>query len=446
MPVTRHKTLKISVIALAVSQLFSVSAFAKQTEAQRIAELEKKLEQSSKLIEQLSARLNSLEKKAETPVAAAPAAPATPIVAQPDPAQLARIEAVERSVTQITEASARTPENAGLPIHGFADVGYVNSGKSAADGRKSGFVLGNVDFYLSPEFGDRVKSLIELNFEYGDSGSLGTDLERLQLGYTVSDSLTLWAGRFHTPYGYWSTAFHHGAQIQTSIDRPKMIAFEDGGGILPAHTVGLWATGKTKVADGSVEYDAYVGNGNRILDGVIDYNAVKDDNSDKFVGGSVRYRFGGALDGLLVGAHAFKQEVSSYVGGNSAPSSTTSVNMFGGYGFYDADGWENIAEFYRFNNSSGGTSRNSWSGFVQVGHNFEGNLTPYVRYEKASLNQLDPYFANLEQGKSYARSTAGIRYDLSAKTALKFEVNQTDETVNGGEKYNEAKLQFSVRF
>ncbi|MFX6330640.1 hypothetical protein ABTF76_20520, partial [Acinetobacter baumannii] len=89
---------------------------------------------------------------------------------------------------------------------------------------------------------------------------------------------------------YWNTAFHHGAQIQTAVLRPKFLEFEDGGGILPAHTVGLWGTGRLRLGDGRIEYDLYAGNGARIIDGMsaapgslprngqLDINLFSDDN------------------------------------------------------------------------------------------------------------------------------------------------------------------------
>ena len=77
-------------------------------------------------------------------------------------------------------------------------------------------------------------------------------MERAQLGYSFSDALTFWVGRFHTPYGYWNTAFHHGAQIQTSVTRPLFIDFEDKGGILRAHSLGLLAHGRVPAGPGKL--------------------------------------------------------------------------------------------------------------------------------------------------------------------------------------------------
>ena len=435
----RPRVLRISIIALAVSQLFSLSASAAQPEAARIAELEKKLEKSLELIQQLSARVNQLESsKGTTPQAA----PAEAVAAQSE-----RIDQLEKNIVQISETSAKR-SSAGLPLHGFADVGYAHASKDP-NGRKGGFVLGNLDLYMTPDLGDRVKAIAELVFEVGENGQLNTDLERLQVGYTFNDALTGWAGRFHTPYGYWNTAFHHGAQIQTALLRPRFIAFEDQGGILPAHTVGLLASGGVKLGTGKLQYDAYYGNGSRATDRVLDFNAFKDDNANKAVGGNVRYAFGGTLEGLTLGLHGLTEQVDAFDASN-AKLSSSKLNMLGGFVFLDKDDWEVISEYYRFRNENlSGTSgkHSSWAGFAQVGRLIGGSWTPYVRFEKAVLDQSDNYFASLDSGRSYKRHALGVRYDLNAQSALKLELNQTTEQqAASDQKSNEARMQFAVRF
>jgi hypothetical protein len=434
--------LRLSLIAMAVSQLFSLSAFAAQTESERIAELEKKLEKSLVLIEQLSNRLSQVEGNKAT-------VPAQNAISEKIATQDNRIDQLEKNIVQVSENSAKH-RDLGVPLHGFADVGYAHSSNDP-NGRKGGFTLGNLDIYLTPEFGDRVKSIVELVFEYGAEGNgVATDLERLQFGYTFSDAATVWAGRFHTPYGNWNTAFHHGQQIQTAATRPRFIEFEDKGGILPAHGVGLLASGGVRAGEGKLQYDAYLANGNRITDRVLDFNAFQDDNANKLIGGNLRYAFGGAMEGLTLGAHGFTQQVRDYGAGSSVVSNTR-VNMFGGFAVLDKDNWEVIGEYYRFRNKdlSGGTgTHSSWAGFAQAGYTFGETWTPYARFEKASLDQGDNYFAAQESGRSYKRQVVGLRYNLNPQSALKLELNQTKEeqTDLSQFKTNEARLQFAVRF
>jgi hypothetical protein len=434
---------KRSLLALAVAQVACTSAFAAD-EARRIEELEKTLANSMALIEQLSQRLNQIEAGKPAP------APATTARAAEDAAgEAARIERLEQTVQNMSDNASRK-SGLGTPLHGFADVGWAR-GIPGPFGRKTGYTLGNLDLYMTPEFGDRVRSIIELVFEYGpDGGGVATDLERLQFGYTFSDAATLWVGRFHTPYGYWNAAFHHGQQIQTAASRPRFIEFEDRGGILPAHAVGLLASGGIRAGGGRLQYDAYVANGNRIEDRVLDLNPYGDDNSNRLVGGNLRYSFGGGLEGLTLGLHAFGEKVANYDASNVVLS-RTQVNMFGGLAVFDNDKWELIGEYYRFHNKdllNGTGSHSSWAGFAQAGYRFGGRWTPYYRWERASLDQSDDYFAAQDSGRSYSSNVLGVRYELNADTAIKFEFNRThDNPVTGpAVRSNGARFQFAVRF
>lgn len=372
----------------------------------------------------------------------------------------ARISDLEKRVASLSEeisslANPASRADTGVPLHGFADVGYAHASQSSVDSDAArGFTLGTFSVYLTPQFGSNVKSLIELAFEYDSGGGLATDLERLQLGYLFNDLATVWIGRFHTPYGYWNTAFHHGAQIQTSVLRPKFIEFEDKGGILPTHTVGVWSTGTYRTRLGKLNYDLYIGNGNRIGDagsatGVLDFNAVSDDNSNKLMGLNISYSFGEALDGLRLGIHGLKQEVSAY-NAASAMVGRAMMNMLGAYAVFDTDKWEVLSEYYHFNNddlmSGAGASHTSWAGFAQLAYRTDGAWMPYLRTEKAALNQSDAYFLQQASGRSYTRNAIGMRYDLDVKSAIKLEINHASITDGVATDFNEVRAQYAIRF
>src|SRR5215831_10396761 len=89
-----------------------------------------------------------------------------------------RIDALEKQVSQL-EAKGPTRGDEGLPLHGFLDVGAAYR----SNGGPRGFGVGNLDFYLTPRIGDRIKGLVELTFEVDSvTGELETDLERAQFG------------------------------------------------------------------------------------------------------------------------------------------------------------------------------------------------------------------------------------------------------------------------
>ena len=435
-----HCRLPLAKAACAIALVFAASgpALAEQPNSARIADLERKLERSLMLIEGLTAKVKQLE-TAGTPKSVAPAdsGELSATVAK----QSARIEGIELQVSQFGAGmGSRFGANEGVSLHGFADVSAGWNSK----GDPKGFNVGSLGFYLTPQFGANVKSLVELVFEFDAEGHLATDLERVQLGYTFSDAATVWMGRFHTPYGYWNTGYHHGKQIQTSLNRPQFINFEDRGGILPSHTVGVWGAGAIRMGDGKLSYDLFLGNSPKISSNVLNMNNSGTTRQNMMAGVNLGYGFSGNLEGLKLGAHGLRGTVNDDV----APFNTTTLNMLGGYAVYDRDDWEGLAEYYHFNNKdvSGGTgSHRSWASFVQLGRNM-GSWTPYGRFEKTRLDQKDNYFSQQAAGFSYTRQVLGLRYDLDPKAAVTLEVNRTRVADRAPESYNEAQVQYAIRF
>src|SRR5579862_7501495 len=257
-------------------------------DSDRIAVLEQKLDQSLQLIRELSARVHELEAQKGVSPASAPApggtaavapaataaaaAPASAGSAQtvgaapPNPQDTSqRLTQIEQTVNKMAANAGQHAEDRGRPMPGFADVGVGNH--NAEFPEYKGADIAELDFFLTPRLGTNTRALFELNFEVGEDGAVGVDLERAQIGYQFGDSATVSLGRFHTPYGYYNTAFHHGQQIATSLRRPRFIEFEDHGGIMPAHTVGLWVTGSERLGDEKLTYDVYIGNSQRITGG-----------------------------------------------------------------------------------------------------------------------------------------------------------------------------------
>lgn len=431
------------------------------SQSDQLAEMQKKLDQSLKAIEALNQRVNELEsqlaagKAAAAPATAnAPATPAAPAAAAAaaasGPVDNARLEADEQKLEQLErENASRNSGDTGLPLHGFADVGVGT--RNPIDPDLKGFFVGNLDLYMTPQLGDRTRALFELNTEVGSDGGVDVDLERAQLGYQFNDLATVWLGRFHTPYGYVNTALHHGAWVNDTLRRPKFLQFEDQGGILPAHTVGLWSTGALRSGTGRWLYDAYVGNSQHIVDGTLDMQNAGSSDFRLMGGGRLGYQFNdGAVEGLTLGLHALTARVTedTPLGPSFATGGTVRLLVYGGYAVYDTDRWENIAELYLFDNEDqtfGTGSHRSTAGFVQVGYRTPWGI-PYARYERASLSQADPYFYLQSAGNSYWRGALGVRFDLDLKSAIKLELADTRFTDRDVYEYGEGLLQYAIRF
>jgi hypothetical protein len=411
-------------------------AFA-QSDADRIAELERKLEQSLKLIQQLSEEVRALKgemaTQKEAPARASPGGSPGPAPGQP-PAAAAASEPPS-STPSALEQLVDT-----LGLHAFADVGATLSKNTD----QTGFNVGSLDLYFVPNLGNRVKALFELLFELDSTGDLAVDLERAQIGYTFSDALTLWGGRFHSPYGYWNTAFHHGAQVQTSIRRPRFIDFEDKGGVLPSHSVGVLTTGAIPAWSGKLSYDLYFANSSRIEDGTLKVNTIGLKPFEPTGGINVAFSPTTLVDGLKVGLHGMTAGIRD----DATPQNKTRMNTVGAYAVYDADNWELIAEYYRFfdEDVSGGTGyHGSWAAYVQLARAF-GRWIPFVRWEKGDFSQDDLYFLAQDSGRPYERWAGGLRFDVTPSAALKLEFDYTTYSLDGSPDTYELLVQYAIRF
>ena len=431
-----------------------------ETDSERIRRLEERLAANQRLIEQLAARVAELERGAASGTAAKGAAALAPSAAAsaavpPDPAKA--IASLQDSVKQISEGLGRRDAESGLPLHGFADV---SAGWSSARDpqRLRGFNAGSLDIYLTPQIGYRAKALVEVVFESLPGGVQEVDPERLQIGYTVNDAMTVWMGRFHTPMGQWNTLFHHGANLQTGISRPRFIDFEDKGGLLPTHTVGLWANGKVRLGGSQLAYDGYVGNGPSIRDRGLHVNTFTDDNGSKLYGFNLGYQPQTMFGGLTVGLHGMATRVNAY-STSGVERDSTRLRMAGTYLGYDANDWDVLAEVYWLANREAGSSerRSSSLWFVQVARAL-GLWTPFVRLERVHLDPIDPYFANQSTGRSYRRASAGLRYELHPRAALKVEFSDTRDSaaslVDGdglqqpfeAARYRRTAIEYSIAF
>jgi hypothetical protein len=324
-------------------------------------------------------------------------------------------------------------------LHGFADVSYNHDIHDDAEPQENNgaFEIGPVDLYVAESLGPRLDVLTEIAIESGI-----VDLERLQVGYLVSDALKVSVGRFHSSLGYWNTAYHHGAYLHTAIQRPFFLHFEDEGGILPVHTVGLMLSGRRFSGAGELSYSALVGNGSSIIDEgtpptpvpVLDPNNEMDPNKNKAIG--LRTAFAPArLRGWTVGASAYNSRVLTE-GTTLTALDVTQTTLGADLTFLDGPS-ELIAEYFlvRDKDELGTTTATNHLYYVQLSRQFAERVTPYARHEQMSLDEADPYMSGL--GAIDTRiETAGVRFRVGDQSVVKLEGRFiTDDGLDSHQEY-----------
>src|SRR5205807_5260083 len=165
-----------------------------------------------------------------------------------------------------------------LQLRGYGDVGWNTSDQK---GSTNSFALGQFNLFITSRLTDRASFLSETVIEADEGNNqFGIDLERLELIYAVNDRLNLQFGRYHTGIGFYSTSYHHSALMQTTLGRPFLFDFEDHGGIVPVHSVGMSATGILSNKLG-LHYIAEIGNGRNPRSDVNPVQNITDDNNGK---------------------------------------------------------------------------------------------------------------------------------------------------------------------
>jgi hypothetical protein len=315
------------------------------------------------------------------------------------------------------EAANAPDQPSSLLVRAFGAVEWAGSQQAETP---NSFGLGQFALFATSNLHERVSVLAEVVLEAGGSNTrVVTDLERLQITFRLSDVLNLSAGRYHTGIGYYNAAFHHGAFFETPIDRPRVFAFEDEGGVLPVHEVGLSASGIVPRTGSTLRYLAEVGNGRNFDAGVRGETDEEghDRNGAKSTNLGLSFRPSGS-SGLELGGSYYHDRVPRSVG--------LQVNMRIGaaYAVYRTPSIELMAEWLRLQHrTDGGGSFANDAGYLQ-GSRAWGKWRPYYRYDRLAIDPATPLIGSTG---SYRSNIAGVRFDPTQWVGLKAQYEHTDE-------------------
>jgi hypothetical protein len=381
------------------------------------------------------AKIKQLQDQMVSPAApvSAPAESATPN--PPPPSAAAATPAVASAEAQAPEPPPAPEEShehmmaipGGPVLHfrGFFDLNF-DDGQVAQQLQyplgvpaKASFRAGEFDLFLTSQLSEKLSFLSEVVFSTDPGNGFGIDLERFQLTYRPSRYFEISGGRFHTAIGYYNTAFHHGNWFSTATGRPFMYYFEDSGGPLPVHEVGVTTTGYVPSGKLNLHWVAEVGNGSAEVgsplygDGVENF-ATDRNRKDINFAAYIRPEW---LDGLQIGG--------SFLNGNLIPSNgLPSVNqtVSSAYAVLINSKWEFMNEFVLMHHqiTQGGRSFNSPMGYTHLAYHFN-KFRPYSRFQEVNIPESDPvtFFKGRYEGPSF-----GIRWDAFRYACLKLQYNR----------------------
>ncbi|MFQ5508700.1 MAG: hypothetical protein ACE5FN_05090 [Leptospirillia bacterium] len=348
----------------------------------------------------------------------------------------------------------------GLELNGFGDVVFSATEMSDSGDDNNGFALGQLDLYMAEQVSDRIDVLAELVIESA-SGAFVIDLERLQIGYALDNNRKLRVGRFHNLLGYWNLAYHHGSQLQTSIERPFFLEFEDDGGVIPVHMVGTWWASRHHTPLGRTDVGIMFGNG-ASLSADLTANEVAelnpdsggDSDNDKAVSANISL-MPAKVGGLTVGASAHFGTINIVDTGGGALNDELDQFIWGLDVVYARSGTEVLAEYYAWHHDTTSTPtshNNTTAWYTQVSHAVTEMLTPYLRYALLDA-EADPYFnaigftrnaSGVVANREKSVVIAGVRYDLNYRSSLKAEYRSVDDDRLGT--YIEGAAQWAFSF
>ena len=144
----------------------------------------------------------------------------------------------------VVDVSAPEDNSSRFNFHGYADAGFLRDVDGSSTKK---FALGEIDLFATERLSPNLTALMELVFETDNQqlvSQVPVNVERLLLQYRGNDFFNAEIGSYRTSVGYYSTAYLRGAWLQTAISRPKMFTFEDNGGFLPLHAVGVSVNGR----------------------------------------------------------------------------------------------------------------------------------------------------------------------------------------------------------
>ncbi len=384
-------------------------------------------------IERLETRVAQLESTHTEPIRAEtasnvalanrpPIGPAAgPAVAPPPPQQAGTPSLDPEQEMEHLEPERMDMSKTLLRMRGFGDITFHGSDQK---GSTNSFSLGQLNLFVTSDISEKFKFLGEIVFESGPDNfynvpggrrnEFAVDVERYLVQYSYNDYFNLAVGRYHTAIGFYNTAYHHSTWFQTTTGRPLLFQFEDSGGILPIHNVGLSASGRIPSGGLGLHYVAEIGNGRASRSPLSDepvQNELDENNRKAF--NLALFARPDAIRGLQIGVSGYHD--------NLMPLGRPRVDetILAAHAVYMAPKFEWLNELVLVRHSPEGASQafNTPGFYTQIAKRF-GSYQPYFRYQYINASDREPIFPDVGRMEG---PSAGVRYDASESVAFKLQ-------------------------
>lgn len=358
-----------------------------------------------------------------------------------------------------------------LPVLALCSIGLTASPQSYAESQHDLLLFLSVDTF--DNLSDPVPS-IENSFVRGTGDVLyvynngpfrflaeyiwsttESEMERFEFGWQASDQTMIWIGRFHTTAKFWTTEYHHGQFMQTSISRPGVEEWEDESGPMPSHVTGISVEHKIERADQSAfNIGLAAGLGPVFEDEELEaFDVLNPDDGHDL---SMNIRLAYQPDALS------RNQVGILLGWNNIPVvSDSNPNLAdleeieqltaGIFVDWHWDAWRLTSSWTYFDNklfSVDSTEHDDFiAGYAQGEYKANDDWTLFGRTEIGFGEDKSPYLRLLPAFIAH-RNMLGVRWDLVDKHSLTAEIADTSTQGDGTSHNNfkEIRFQWSAVF
>lgn len=314
---------------------------------------------------------------------------------------------------------------------------------------KDSFVRGSLDVLYSYST-DNFRFLGEYLLSTQES-----ELERLKAGWQWRDNAMLWFGRTHTTSKHWTSEYHHGQYLQTSITRPSLEEWEDESGPTPSHITGLSLDVRNPLRnDASVNYVLGVGLAPRFAGEELRPFDILDPESghDLSVNFKLSYR-PDQFEMMQVGLISSWNDIN--VDSESSPSlaDLRQIEQFtiGFFADWQWNKWRLITSYVHFDIEldyfDGPDDEDFELAYLQFEYSAGEDVTLFGRTDNGFGEDGSRYLRLLPAFISH-RHMLGLRWDVARFHALTIEIADTAQqgVVTDHEYFKEIRLQWSAAF